>query len=255
MKIKKIYLYDEPSVKEIQIKNLAKRLEKKFNISVEVKENILKNADEKIAKKIASCRVFNPKLPFVKHIPVKEEIDFELENFHDSSRMENIIMYDGFEFQNIITDIIPYKLSGIETFHIVFTNRLMCTFDNSDYRYHGRALIGTNPTIISTTGVIEAPAKPKEYYFELISNFATGLNVDSLKKKYSGTYLEYHDQRLPKIMEGYAMQAIFYYITGEPFCEDTECILFNAHWQKDLLHSQIDIGKLCSRHQDVMNSL
>ena len=42
----------------------------------------------------------------------------------------------------------------------------MCTYDATDSRYHGRAVICSNPAIISTTGMIEAPARPREYYFE-----------------------------------------------------------------------------------------
>jgi hypothetical protein len=90
---------------------------------------------------------------------------------------------------------------------------------------------------------------------ELISNMAQGLNVDSLKKKYRGRYLEYHDERISTVVEGYVMQALFYYLTGEAFCEQENCRLFNPHWQKDLLRSQIEIGKLCERHQKILGKL
>lgn len=255
LKFKKIILYDEPSVKEIQINNLAKFLKETFDVSVEVRGSILEKGDQFLAREIASCRIFNPRRPFEKHSPTLDEINFEIDNFSDTSKTENIIMYDGFEFQKIISNLLNKEESNSDILHIAFTNKLMCTFDDSDYRYHGRAIIGANPSIISTTGVIEAPAKPREYYFELISNISIGLNVDSLKKKYSGTFLEYHDERLSKIMEGYLLQAIFYYLTGDPFCQDKNCRLYNAHWQKDLLHSQLDVGKLCEKHQKIMNNL
>ncbi|MGI0077039.1 MAG: DUF6775 family putative metallopeptidase, partial [Nitrosopumilaceae archaeon] len=152
-------------------------------------------------------------------------------------------------------DLISEAENSANNFHLIFTNRLMCTYDYNDYRYHGRAIICSNPSIISTTGIIEAPAKPKEYYIELISNMAQGLNLESIKKKYRGAYLEYHDERISTIVEGYAMQALFYYLTGEPFCELEECRLFNPHWQKELLHSQIEIGKLCKKHQKILGDL
>ncbi len=254
LKIKKIILYNEPAVKEIQINNLEKFLTKTFDVSVEIRNNILENGNESLAREVASCRVFNPRIPFQRHNPTLEEINFEIQNFSDTSKTENIIMYDGFEFQKIITKLLQEDELDSEFLHIAFTNKLMCTYDDTDYRYHGRALIGSNPSIISTTGVIEAPAKPREYYFELMRNFSMGLNVDTLKKKYSGTYLEYHDKRLSKVLEGYLLQAIFYYWTGEPFCEDVKCRLFNAHWQKDLLHSQLEIGRLCERHHKMIAS-
>jgi hypothetical protein len=142
----------------------------------------------------------------------------------------------------------------MEDFHFAFTNKLTCTFDFNDYRYHGRALIAANPSVISATGIIEAPAKPREYYMELLANYGQGLNIDSIKKKYQGTYLEYNDLRLGKIIEGYCLQALFYYITGESFCDLLDCRLNNAHWQRDLLYSQLEFGKLCNKHSDVLKN-
>jgi hypothetical protein len=147
-----------------------------------------------------------------------------------------MILYDGFELQNIISENISIT---DDTLHIIFTNKLTATFDNDDFRYHARALISSNPIIISTTGIIEAPAKPKQYYLDLLTNFSEG-KIEEIKEKYKGEFLEYHDSRLNEIAEGYVLQAILYYGTGEAFCEKKECRLFNAHWQKDLFYSQIE---------------
>lgn len=255
MKISKIFLYDEQSVPEIKINKLSDFIKKTFSIDTEVRKNIFVNKDQDFAKNLASCRVVNTKKPFEVHSPSIDEIEFENDSFVDSSKIKNIIMYDGFELQKNISNLISEDENSSDYFHIVFTNRLTCTYDFNDFRYHGRAVICSNPSIISTTGIIEAPAKPREYYMELISNMAQGLNVDSLKEKYKGTYLEYHDQRISIVVEGYVMQAIFYYLTGEAFCENENCRLFNPHWQKDLLRSQIEIGKLCEKHQKFLEEL
>ena len=254
MKISKIFLYDEPAVPEIGISRLADFLKNTFSVETQVRKNIFSLANDSTAKQIASCRIYKTKKPFEKHEPTDEEINFEKSNIVDTSVTENIVLYDGFEFQKVISNLIPNNESTLDQLHIVFTNKLTCTFDQSDFRYHGRAVIGSNPAIISTTGIIEAPAKPREYYFDLLSNFTKGVNIDSVKKKYEGAYLEYHDQRLSKIIEGYLMQAIFYYQTGEPFCEKQDCRLYNAHWQKDLLYSQLEVGKLCEKHQNILNN-
>ena len=79
--------------------------------------------------------------------------------------------------------------------------------------------------------------------------------LDLIKKKYAGKYLEYHDERLPSVIEGYLLQAVFYYLTGDPFCEDQECRLFNAHWQKDLIHSQLESGNLCVKHKQILQRI
>ena len=255
MKISKIFLYDEPAISQIQLKRLAVFLKETFRVQVETRDSILKFSKKDTAVKIASCRIFNPRKPYEKHTPSTEEIFFEEANFEDTTKTENIIMYDGFEIQKVLTELIPDEETSSDLFHVFFTNKLTCTYDYNDYRYHGRALIGANPSIISTTGIIEAPAKPREYYLDLITNFTQGINVESIKQKYKGTYLEYNDARLSKIIEGYLLQAIFYFETSEAFCDKTECRLFNSHWQKDLLYSQIENGKLCKTHQQVLERL
>jgi hypothetical protein len=255
LKISKIFLYDEPAVSQIQLEKLAVFLKETFPVKVVTRDSILKYAKKDTASKIASCRIFNPRKPYEKHKPSTDEVHFEETNFENTTKTENIIMYDGFEVQKVLTELIPNEERTSDLFHIFFTNKLTCTYDCNDYRYHGRALIGANPSIISTTGIIEAPAKPREYYLDLISNFTQGINVESIKQKYKGTYLEYNDIRLSKIIEGYLLQAIFYFETAQAFCDKKECRLFNAHWQKDLLYSQLEIGKLCEEHQQVLKKI
>jgi hypothetical protein len=251
VRFSKIHLYDEPSIPELRLDLLAEFLENTFRVPVEQRKNIFSNQTQETAHDIAATRIFNYRHQFQRHEPTPEEIQFELESFADSSKTENIILYDGFEFHKTVSRLIEESISN--DFHLIFTNKLTCTFDDSDFRYHGRALIGANPAIISTTGIIEAPAKPREYYMEMMANYGMGLNIDSIKEKYKGQYLEYHDSRLDKIIQGYALQAILYYITGEPFCEFLDCRLNNAHWQRDLLYSQLEFGRLCPRHQKAID--
>jgi hypothetical protein len=255
LKISKIFLYDEPKVSQIQLEKLSTFIKEIFPVQVKIMDNILRFSKKDTAAKIASCRIFNSRKPYEVHNPSIDEILFEEANFGDTSKTEDIIMYDGFEIQKVLTDLIPIEKISADSFHILFTNKLMCTYDYNDYRYHGRALIGANPSIISTTGIIEAPAKPREYYLDLVSNFTQGINVESIKQKYKGRYLEYNDSRLSKIIEGYLLQAIFYFETGEAFCDQIDCRLHNSHWQKDLLYSQLENSKLCEKHQQILKKL
>ena len=250
MKISKIILYNEPSVLEIDIKKLKKFIENIFQIKIEIRNNIFENINEKTCENIASSRVFNLKKTFQKHIPSIEEISIELEN-KDMSNKEEMILYDGIELSNIITELIPNKEKNQDILNIIFTNKLTCTFDENDFRYHARALVGSNPIIISTTGTIEAPAKPKQYYLDLMTNFSKE-EIGEIKKKYKGQFLEYGDSRMPDIIEGYVLQAIFYYETGDAFCDNNQCRLFNSHWQKDLFISQVDNKKMCKKHEEIL---
>ena len=250
MKISKIILYDEPTVPEIQIEKLKKFITETFKIDVEIKDNFFTSIPESVHECIASARVFDLKKQFKKHNPTLEEIQIEKEN-KDMSDMEILIIYDGFELQNIIAEHIP-RLEN--TLQIIFTNKLTATFDDSDYRYHARALINSNPTIISTTGIIEAPAKPKQYYLDLMTSFSED-RIKEIKDKYRGEFLEYHDKRLGEITEGYILQAILYYLTGEEFCEHKDCRLYNAHWQKELFFTQLENKKICDKHQKQIKDL
>jgi hypothetical protein len=263
LNFKKIILYKEPAITEINIEQLTIFLEKNFPIKVEIKENIFKEISLENIKKISNIRIKDITNPFLEHVSSGEEIDFEKRLCEDTSLMDSttriedaqeisqVFMYDGFELQKILR----YLNDDNETLHVILTNRLTCTFDEKDKRYHARAVICANPSIISTTGIIEAPAKPKEYYFEVMKLKSQGMDIKSAKEKYKGKFLEYNDKRLTRILEGYLLQVIFYNITGESFCKDIECRLNNAHWQKDLLFSQIEISKLCKKHKEILHKI
>ena len=253
MKISKIILYNEPTVLEINIEKAKKYLIETLRIEVEIRENIFKNLDKKTYEKIASTRIFNLKKSFVKHSPSINEISVESEN-KDMSDKEEMTLYDGIELNKILRELIPIEENIENILHIVFTNKLTCTFDDVDFRYHARAWIGSNPIIISTTGTIEAPAKPKQFYIDLMTNFSNE-SVEEIKKKYKGEFLEYNDSRLAQVVEGYILQAIFYYETGDAFCDDKQCRLFNAHWQKDLFVSQIENKRFCEKHEKTLSKM
>jgi len=253
LKTSKIILYDEPTVPEIQLERLEKFLTKTFPVEIEMRENFFQCSNDDFFEKIASTRIFDLKKQFKKYNPSVENIQIEKEN-KDMSTREEMILYDGFEFQKTITEFIPMNEDKKDTLHIIFTNKLTCTFDENDFRYHARALIGSNPAVISTTGMIEAPAKPKQYYLDLMTNFSEK-RVEEIKKKYKGEFLEYHDSRISDITEGYLLQAIIYYETGEAFCEHKDCRLFNAHWQRDLFFSQLENKRFCKKHQEILNEL
>ena len=251
LKTSRIIIYDEPTVPEIQIKNIEKFLKDTFCTDIEVRRNFFENTNDELFQEIATTRIFELKKPFSKHAPTKMEIQMEKENI-DNSQNEEKILYDGFEFQKTISKFIPNNETNQDTLNIIFTNKLTCTFDESDFRYHARALIGTNPAIISTTGIIEAPAKPKKYYLDLMTNFKE--NTEKIMEKYKGEFLEYNDSRLSYIVEGYLLQAIMYYETGEAFCEDKECRLYNTHWQKELLYTQSN-RKFCKKHEESLKKI
>jgi len=253
VKISKIVIYKEPSVPKINLDKIKEFIFKEFRIKIEIRNNIFNNLDKNTCEKIASTRIFNLKKSFEKHSPTISEILIELEN-KDMSNKEEIILYDGIELNEIIKELIPKTENKQDTLHIIFTNKLTCTFDQNDFKYHARTWIGSNPIIISTTGIIEAPAKPKQYYIDIMTNISKE-SIEEIKKKYKGEFLEYNDPRLLDIVEGLLLQVIFYYETGDVFCENNQCRLFNAHWQKDLFISQIENKKICEKHEKILSKM
>jgi len=263
LKFKNIILYKEPSVSEINISQLKNFLEERFPVQVRVEENVFTQFSDEQVRSLSSIRIKDIKKSFRNYDYNESEFEFERKMSRDSSLMESTIkvedaenisqvfMYDGFELQKILR----YLDKNEQTLHVIITNRLTCTFDDSDNRYHARAVICANPAIISTTGIIEAPAKPSEYYFEAMALKSQGFGIESAKEKHKDKFLEYNDKRLTRIIEGYLLQVIFYNITGESFCEDIQCKLNNAHWQKELLFSQIEINNLCKKHSEILKNL
>jgi len=253
LKTSKIILYDEPTVPQIQLKKLEKFIVDTFKVKTEIRGNFFQDSNQIMYDKIASSRIFDLKKPFKPHTPSKEEIKIETQN-KDMSNEEKMTMYDGFELQKIISEFISKNENKGDVLHMVFTNKLTCTFDENDFRYHARALVGSNPVIISTSGIIEAPAKPKQYYLEMMTDF-TKEKMEEIKEKFKGQFLEYNDSRLSEIIKGYLLQSIMYYETGDAFCENKECRLYNAHWQKDLIYLQLENKKMCNKHQENFKKL
>jgi len=162
--------------------------------------------------------------------------------------------------QRLLETMINESQSNADHIHIVFEDRLICTFSEEDWRYHARTFVAGNPSIISTTGIVEAPAKPKEWYIKQmqlsiykIDQNDADQNDAQLSSKFD-KYLNYGDYRINFAAVGYVLQVLFFFITeGDPFCNDINCILYNAHWQEELLHSQIQNNRLCNEHSDLLH--
>lgn len=141
---------------------------------------------------------------------------------------------------------------------MIVTDKLIATYEESDRRLHLRAAIFGFPSIISTSCIVEAPAKPKEYYlqkqeYSLLK--AWELKEKEVKQKFKDRFIDYHDPRLTEVLKGYIAQAIFFELTGNPFCENKSCRLFNAHWQEELIKAQIRSGRFCRTHQEIVEKL
>jgi hypothetical protein len=184
------------------------------------------------------ARISDTRLPFEQQPKWQE--DFDLYG-------RRVALYDGFELQQILASAVPEKESSADDVHIIFSDLLVCTFSEDDWRYHARTVICGTPSIISLPGIVEAPAKPKEFYFAL--NF--GQDIESAKRAVAGRFIDYGDKRIADAATNFTLQALFYFLThGEPFCDDNSCRLFNPHWQEDLIRT-LKRSRLCELHMQI----
>lgn len=142
--------------------------------------------------------------------------------------------------------------TGVDHLHVVFTGMLACTFDEESWRYHARTVVCGTPSIVSTSGIVEAPARPREFYLAQ----AAGLyDYAGRKKKFAGRFIDHGDGKMiTAAAASCALQAAFFFLSGgEPFCKSKRCRLYNSHWQQDLVRT-MERPALCSRHRQMANN-
>ena len=258
----KIVLYDEGAAAELDIEGIAQYLTRKIGkAGVEIRGNPFSGdapgaGVSHFARRIACTKIqgINQKIQSGQ-APLHGEIEYEIRRILGKTRSFGLI-YDGFDLQRIISEVVPKRERNLVFIHIAFTNRLFATWDDINKRYHLRTSIYGFPSIISTTGLVEAPARPREYYLLKQQYEGLGKDITELKDSFKESFIDYADERLTDVARGYTMQAVFYALTGAPFCEDKGCSLYNAHWQEELIFAQLKSGyEFCQRHTEFLEKL
>ena len=258
--IEKVLLYNEGVAEELNIEQIAEYLREKLGkVQVRVRGNPFAFCPEKspdYARKLASIKVQDASRKIAsEQEPLYGEIEYEKRRILGKTRSFGIL-YDGFHLHKILREIVLREERSLEFIHILFTSRLFATWDEGDKRYHLRTSVYGIPSIISTTGLIEAPAKPREYYLLKQQYERLGKDVTELKDRFKGRFIDYEDKLLTEVVKGYAMQAVFYSLTGDPFCEDKGCRLYNAHWQEELIFAHLESEyEFCRRHEKILDDL
>ena len=217
---------------------------------------IPKDRFDVVAEKLAASRVKDPSKEDQGFQPMYGEIDYERRAIVGEAKVGGIV-YDGRRLEEVFLSLLGSGKS-VETASIVMTDRLVSTYSRDDMRHHLRTLVCGFPSMISVPGIVEAPAKPREFYFlkqQLETEGAGIVQLERLKSGFKGRFLDYDDPRSAEVIKGLALQAIVYHLTLDPFCEDKECRLYNSHWQEDLIQSQIRSGRLCKRHSKLVGAL
>lgn len=251
-----IHLYEDPSTKNLDLREIVSYLREKLgHVSIDLRGPFIRVSSgeiEDFAMGIAGTKVRDLMNPDVQFEPLPGEVEFERKLLRDPSLKFAGLLYDGVKLQAVLRELIPKEEFDIAHAHIAFTNRLFGTFDEGDRRYHARVSVYGFPSLISTTGIVEAPARPKEFYVmkqQYAALGGTDARLEELKEKFRDRFIDYDDKRLTEVMKGYVMQAVFYHLKLDPFCVDKRCRLWNAHWQEEMLEAQLSQPEFCEQHE------
>ena len=258
MNFRHIHLYSDFTFRNLNLNIVAKDIGDIFsNCTIDIRILFLRYATKSIsvnwlAEELVLLQILDTSQPYNSQPEIgrrsyRNGVLFEkylITNPYHTSRG----LYDGFMMQRLYETLLPENEKTIDNIHIILDSRLTCTFSEDDHRYHARAIICGTPSIISTSGIIEAPAKPKDFYLRQIGWMPTAADIEDLKRQFEGKYIDCDDHRINSIITGYIIQALFFFLTdGNPFCSDAGCRLFNAHWQEDLINTQVNSQRICKR--------
>jgi len=258
--LKKIILYDDPATSNLRLSEIKKYLSLKLKgVKVIIREEffnyqVKSSSFSELAVKLANTKIRDLMNNSKVMSPLLGEIRFEEKLLSEPVRSITGILYDGIKLHDLYQELLKANEIKTKIYHIIFTSRLFSTFDDNDRRYHARVILCGYPSFISTSGIVEAPAKPKEYYKikqNLLRQNITTIDEfipTELKQK----YLQYNDLRITEILKGYVMQAVFYHLTSEPFCSNPHCRLYNAHWQEELINAQLSKPEFCFEHENIL---
>lgn len=243
-----IHIYNEGASSALNIHLLAQYLREKTGLDVDLRENLIPTNGvtlKPLAEEFARAKVIDLHKKELNPDPLPAEIEYEARMI--LTQKPSGLLYDGFSLQDIFRRLIPREEHNLTHVHIIFTSRLFGTYEGN--RYHARVAVFGYPSLISTTGIVEAPAKPRKFYWKK----QMGQDPAILKEEFRGRFIDYDDAKMTEVMKGYCMQAFFYYAFGNPFCNNPECRLYNAHWQEEVIRAQLKADyEFCPAHEQAL---
>ena len=256
---REVYLYRDPSSTTLRLEEVSSFLREIHGLHCEVRDEFFVHHGgdlESLARAIAATRVRDLGRPFEPFEPAYGETKFEARLLEEPTKRVPAVLYDAYRYLAVMRDLLPRGEATLKTLHIAFGHRLLGTF-GQDGRYHARTVVCGFPCVVSTSGLVEAPAKPEGYY-KLKAQLAMAFRAipfEAAKEPFQGQFLDYDDERLTEVAKGYALQCTMYHIAKEPFCDDGSCRLFNAHRQSEMLAAQVTSGRLCSEHASLSSRI
>jgi len=276
-----IYLYDEGTCAALRPADVAGDLRRITGLRVEVRSDFIAHwlgraragtvelsaTGEQpvreypgwIAETLVRARVSDPmRRVQPARAPSRVELSAERRALETPGRTSAGILYDGAVLQWVLAELLQPEEEG--ACHIVFTARLFGTWGAEDRRWHAHTSLYGQPNVVSTSGLVQAPARPREYYEA--QQLGTGRMVPrevveaELRQRLSDRMLVPDDARLSRVATGYALQSLASCLTGSPFCSAPTCPLYNARRQEELIRAQCsDESCLCADHRALFDAV
>lgn len=253
MKHMRIYIYNEIPTSDLKFNILIEKLNLKcpFGEFISCGNFVEYYYSDKLIEDLANTWNDDLSDKLYKEMNPQERVKFESDGYKRPEIFSRDLIYNGWKFYEVLYNQLPpgEKISRI--LHVALTPRLLVTKGGGDTRFHARTIFAGQLSVISSLGLIEAPARPTGYYMLEAAYRQMGIEAPQteIRRRFEGQFLTEHDKRLTDVIFGYVLQAIAYNFWGEGFCDDPDCRLFNAHLQKDLLHAQLDEPEFCPRHE------
>ena len=258
----RVHLYEEPSEPLLDLRGIAGYLRERLpGFSIGIRESLLypPAGDEPKSEEYAlSWSRAKLRGTAAGADPMPGEIAYERKRLSDPGNRSFGLLYDAHYLLPLAREAIPQAERRLSEVHIVFTRQLVGTLDEDDRRFHARVAVLGQPSIISTTGLIEAPARAPDHYLLRTRLVSLGLSDPATldREKAGGRFLRHGDARMTEALKGYALQAVVYQLTGEAFCLDGSCRFYNAHWQEEMIKAQLEGGQeFCPDHKQLLREL
>jgi hypothetical protein len=238
---------------------VARWLDDRIAASVQVRDRLLADArPADAAERLADARLRSP-ADRETGTGLLGAVRYE-ERVLDDPERGGGVCYDGHAVQRLYGDALARRDGAAERagtsdrldrLAVVFLDRALATWGDHDGRWHKRVSVLGRPAVVSVPGLYEAAAKPDAYYQAKQAAAVASGEVpprEVLESAVDGDFLVEDDPRTTDCLKGIALQAVDYLQTGEPFCDDPDCRLFNAHRQPALLRAQCEGEDFCEEH-------
>ena len=249
--VQRVSLYRAPTT-VADAEEIASWLESRVDATVDVRSRFLDlHADDDLPEAFAAARVLSPYDRETGNTMLGI-VRYE-ERALDRPERAGGVLYDGEAVKRALNARLPDDDRGLDHLHVPLLDRALGTWGNHDGRWHKRVSVLGQPALLSVPGLYEAPAKPEAYYQAkqsraLLAGDAPPREV--LENQVEGEYLVEDDPRTTEALKGSVLQAIHFVETGEAFCGDERCRLFNAHHQETVVRSQLRDPPFCPTHAE-----